>query len=65
MQAQEGMIRIVHSDEGWRVGSVFTPDFWTPPVAWEVLVAEVKRFDRVVREGIDGMGIDPAFIPKP
>ncbi|MEV3969852.1 hypothetical protein AB0K68_17135 [Streptomyces sp. NPDC050698] len=65
MQAGEGMIRIVHSDEGWRVGSIFTPDFWTPPLAWDVLVAEIKRFDGAVREGIAGMGIDTAFIPEP
>ncbi|MGW2033521.1 DUF7878 domain-containing protein [Streptomyces sp. NPDC001811] len=64
-QAEEGMIRIVHSDEGWRVGSVSTPDFWTAPVAWDVLIAEIKRFDRGVREGIAGMGVDPAFIPEP
>ncbi|MFF5443399.1 hypothetical protein [Streptomyces achromogenes] len=65
MQAEEGLIRIVGSDEGWRVGSIFTPDFWTAPVAWEVLVAEIKQFDRAVREGIAAMGIDPAFIPEP
>jgi hypothetical protein len=64
MQAEKGMIGIVHSDEGWRVGSILTPDFWTSPVAWDVLVAEIKRFDRAVREGIAGMGIDPRFIPE-
>ncbi|MFF9171765.1 MULTISPECIES: hypothetical protein [unclassified Streptomyces] len=65
MQAEEGLMRIVGSDEGWQVGSIFTPDFWTTPVAWDVLVAEIKQFDRVVREGIAAMGIDPAFIPEP
>ncbi|MGQ4354895.1 DUF7878 domain-containing protein [Streptomyces drozdowiczii] len=65
MQAEEGLIRIARSDEGWRVGSIFTPGFWTSPVAWEVLVAEIKRFDGAVREGIAGTGIDPAFIPEP
>jgi hypothetical protein len=65
IQAVEGLIRVVHSDEGWRIGSVFTPDFWTSPVAWDVLVAEIKHFDRAVREGIAAMGIDPAFIPEP
>ncbi|MBZ4318939.1 hypothetical protein JNW98_06060 [Streptomyces sp. SCA2-4] len=65
MQAEEGLIRIVLSDGGWRVGSNLTPDFWTSPVAWDVLVAEIKQFDRSVREGIAAMGVDPAFIPEP
>ncbi|MEU5441682.1 DUF7878 domain-containing protein [Streptomyces griseofuscus] len=65
MQAEEGLIRVARSNGGWRVGSIFTPGLWTSPVAWEVLVAEIKRFDRAVREGIAGMGIDPAVIPEP
>lgn len=63
MQADAGLIRIVGSDEGWRIGSDFTPDFWTSPVAWDVLVAEIKEFDRSVREGVAAMGIEPSFIP--
>ncbi|MFF8694831.1 hypothetical protein ACF08W_21765 [Streptomyces sp. NPDC015144] len=65
MQAEPGLIRIVRSDEGWRAGSVCTPDFWASPVAWDVLVAAIERFDRSVREGTAALGIDPAFIPKP
>ncbi|WP_228081809.1 hypothetical protein [Streptomyces profundus] len=65
MQAEEGLIRIVHSDDGWRVGSIYTPDFWTSPVTWDVLVAAIKQFDRSVREGVAAMGIEPAFIPEP
>ncbi|MFF7725741.1 hypothetical protein [Streptomyces sp. NPDC008001] len=65
MQADPGTIRIVSSDEGWRVGSTFTPDFWTSPVAWEDLVAAIKHFNHSVREGVAMMGIDPAFIPEP
>ncbi|MEU7281553.1 hypothetical protein AB0A69_22665 [Streptomyces sp. NPDC045431] len=65
MQAEPGLIRMVNSAEGWRIGSDFSPDFWTAPVAWGVLVAEIKRFDRSVREGVAAMGIDPAFIPEP
>ncbi|MER5636942.1 hypothetical protein ABT095_08300 [Kitasatospora sp. NPDC002227] len=61
--AEDGLIRIVRSDAGWRVGSVLTPDFWTAPVPWDVLVAELGRFDRTVREGVTALGIDPAFIP--
>ncbi|MGW4027472.1 DUF7878 domain-containing protein [Streptomyces sp. NPDC005009] len=65
MQAEEGLIRIASSDEGWRIGSIVTPGFWTSPVTWDVLVAEIKQFDRAVREGIAAMGIEPAFIPQP
>lgn len=65
MQADPGLIRIVSSDEGWRVGSIFTPDFWASPVAWDVLVSAIEQFDRSVREGTAAMGIDPAFIPEP
>ncbi|MFJ4536723.1 hypothetical protein ACIP39_12260 [Streptomyces tibetensis] len=65
MQAEEGLIRVVNSDDGWRVGSILTPDFWTSPIAWEALVTAIQDFDRSVREGIATMGIDPAFIPKP
>ncbi len=65
MQAEEGLIRIASSDDGWRIGSIVTPDFWTSPVTWDVLVAEIKQFDLAVREGIAAMGIEPAFIPQP
>ncbi|MFG2814405.1 hypothetical protein [Streptomyces sp. NPDC048410] len=64
MQADAGLIRIVRSDEGWRLGSIFAPDFWTSPVAWDVLVAEIKQFDHSVREGVAAMGIEPSFIPE-
>ncbi|MER7683160.1 hypothetical protein [Streptomyces sp. NPDC096934] len=65
MQAEKGLIRIVNADENWRIGSTLAPDFWTSPVTWDVLVAEIKQFDCVVREGIAASGIEPAFIPKP
>ncbi|MFF9884363.1 MULTISPECIES: DUF7878 domain-containing protein [Streptomyces] len=65
MQAEEGLIRIVNSVEGWRVGSILTPDVWTAPVTWEVLVAAIRQFDRSVREGVAAMGINTAFIPGP
>ncbi|MFG3287191.1 hypothetical protein [Streptomyces sp. NPDC048111] len=64
MQACAGLIRIVGSDEGWRIGSNLTPDFWASPVAWDVLVAELKQFDRSVRAGVAAMGIAPSFIPE-
>lgn len=63
--ADPGLIRILQSDEGWRLGSILTPDFWTAPVTWGVLVAAIEQFNRSVREGIDAMGIDPALHPKP
>lgn len=64
MQADPGLIRIVAAEAGWRIGSAVTPDFWTAPVTWDVLVAEIERFDRSVRAGIAAMGVDPAFIPE-
>ncbi|MEU9203483.1 hypothetical protein [Streptomyces sp. NPDC048332] len=64
MQADAGLIRIVGSDGGWRVGSDFQPDCWTSPIVWDVLVAEIKEFDRSVREGVAAMGIEPSFIPE-
>ncbi|MFG2520753.1 hypothetical protein [Streptomyces sp. NPDC048527] len=64
MQADAGLIRIVGSDGGWRIGSDFTPDFWTSPVVWDVLVVEIKQFGRSVREGVAAMGIEPSFIPE-
>ncbi|MFD7714542.1 hypothetical protein [Streptomyces sp. NPDC059814] len=64
MQADVGLIRIVGSDGGWRIGSDFTPGFWTSPVAWDVLLVEIKRFGRSVREGAAAMGIEPSFIPE-
>ncbi|MGW8889169.1 DUF7878 domain-containing protein [Streptomyces sp. NPDC055749] len=64
MQAEPGLIRIVGSGEGWRTGSVFTPEFWTAPVSWDVLVAEIWQFVASVREGVAAMGIEPDFIPE-
>ncbi|MFE4336362.1 hypothetical protein ACFRQM_45570 [Streptomyces sp. NPDC056831] len=64
MQADAGLIRIMGSDGGWRIGSNFTPDSWTSPVAWDVLMAEIKQFDRSVREGVTAMNIEPSFIPE-
>lgn len=64
MQAEEGTFRIRASDDGWRVGSICTPDFWTSPVSWDALVTAIKQFDRSVREGVTALGADPAFIPE-
>jgi hypothetical protein len=65
MQADPGLLRIVSSDEGWRIGSAFTPESWTAPVAWDVLVAEIKQFVTSVREGVAAMNIEPTFLPEP
>ncbi|MYR57815.1 hypothetical protein GTY54_16775 [Streptomyces sp. SID625] len=65
MQAEKGLIRIVNTHEGWRIGSAFAPGFWTSPVTWGSLVAELRQFDRVVREGVTALGIGPAFVPNP
>ncbi|WP_326682826.1 DUF7878 domain-containing protein [Streptomyces sp. NBC_01237] len=63
MQTDAGLIRIASSDGGWRIGSDFTPDFWTSPVAWDALVAVIKQFIRTVRRGVTAMGIEPSFVP--
>ncbi|MEU3553949.1 DUF7878 domain-containing protein [Streptomyces fragilis] len=60
-----GEVRIAASPEGWRVGSVSTPDTWTSPVAWDVLVAEVGRFVAAVRDDVKAMGVRPGLIPGP
>ncbi|MEU5891779.1 hypothetical protein ABZ835_33825 [Streptomyces sp. NPDC047461] len=65
MQAEEGVIRIVNIGGGWRVGSNFTPNFWTSPVTWDVLVEAIRHFDRSVRAGVASMGIEPSFLPEP
>jgi hypothetical protein len=65
MQAEEGVIRIVNTGGGWRVGSILTPDFWTSPVTWDALVEAIGQFDRSVRAGVASMGIEPSFLPEP
>lgn len=65
MQAQKGLIRVVNADGRWRIGSSLIPDFWTSPVTWDVLVAEINQFDHAVRKGIEALGIEPVFIPRP
>lgn len=65
MHADPGLIRIVGSDDGWRVGSVFTPDSWTLPITWDALVTAIREFVGSVRQGVAEMGIDPDFIPAP
>ncbi|MFF4901103.1 hypothetical protein [Streptomyces sp. NPDC001068] len=62
MQAEKGLIRIENSGRGWRVGSNLTPDLWSAPVGWDVLVSEIGNFHHAVREGVTAMGIDPGFI---
>ncbi|MEX2985583.1 hypothetical protein [Streptomyces sp. C36] len=64
MQADLGLLQIGSSDEGWRVGSILTPVFWTAPIAWDVLVAEIKQFVTGVRGGVAAMDIEPAFLPE-
>ncbi|ROQ72667.1 hypothetical protein EDD95_5264 [Streptomyces sp. CEV 2-1] len=65
MSADPGLIWIVRSEEGWHVGSSLEPGVRTSPVAWDLLVDEIKRFVHSVRAGVVALGIDPAFIPGP
>jgi hypothetical protein len=60
--AELGAVRITGTLEGWRVGSVFAPDTWTAPVAWDVLVTEVGQFVGALREDVAAIGIEPSFI---
>ncbi|MGW2600298.1 DUF7878 domain-containing protein [Streptomyces klenkii] len=64
MQADPGLIRMVSWDEGWRIGSSITPDFWTTPVTWDVLAAGIKQFVASVRDGVAALGIEPVFLPE-
>lgn len=59
-----GEVRVAASAEGWRVGSVSTPDTWTSPVAWDVLVAEIGRFVAAVREDVTALGVPPGPVPE-
>ncbi|MFI1176833.1 DUF7878 domain-containing protein [Streptomyces melanogenes] len=63
-RAERGVVRIVRSDTGWRLGTVLEPDLWTAPVCWEDLVAEIARFNHAVRQATASLGIDPHFIPQ-
>jgi len=47
----------------WWVGSVFEPDTWTSPVAWEVLAAEIGQFVTSVRNDVAAIGVEPSLIP--
>ncbi len=61
--AEPGVVRMVESAEGWRVGSVFAPDAWTSPVSWDALAAQVGRFVAAVREDVAEIGVGPGLIP--
>ncbi|MGW1073511.1 DUF7878 domain-containing protein [Streptomyces sp. NPDC002537] len=62
--ADTGVVRIVSSDGGWRVGSVYAPDKWTEPLSWDALVAEIRQFVRAVSEGVTTLGIEPEFLSR-
>ncbi|WP_443732222.1 DUF7878 domain-containing protein [Streptomyces laculatispora] len=59
MSADRGLIWIVRSEEGWRVGSNLEPGVRTSPVAWDLLVDEIRRFVHCVREGVELAGPGP------
>ncbi|WP_018544150.1 hypothetical protein [Streptomyces sp. LaPpAH-108] len=58
-----GAVRIVHGDDGWRVGGVYDPGVWSAPVEWDVLVRAVRGFVDGVREDIAAMGVGPGLVP--
>ncbi len=61
--AELDAVRITRSAEEWRVGSVFEPDIWTSPVAWEVLAAEIGQFVTSIRNDVAAIGVEPSLIP--
>lgn len=65
MSDEDGVIRIRHTDDGWYVGSSYTPDFRTDPVPWETVHRAVEEFVRDVRTGVAALGADPSFLRLP
>ncbi|MFF7280634.1 hypothetical protein [Streptomyces griseorubiginosus] len=60
--AEKGAVRIVRGDEGWRFGSVFSPDVWGRPLDDGELQAEIREFAARVRSDVTAAGIDPGFL---
>ncbi|MGW6559588.1 DUF7878 domain-containing protein [Streptomyces hydrogenans] len=61
---EPGAVRIVATDEGWRVGSVFAADAQSSPVPWESLVPDLLAFIEDVRAGVGTLGVNLDFIPR-
>ncbi len=61
---EPGAVRIVATDEGWRVGSVYSPDTYSSPATWESLVQDLVEFVEAVRAGVSALGANPDFISR-
>lgn len=60
--AEKGSVRIVRGADGWRIGSVFSPDAYSRPLSEDELIAEIRGFVVQVRADVTGAGIDPRFL---
>ncbi|MFC1418894.1 DUF7878 domain-containing protein [Streptacidiphilus cavernicola] len=61
--AEPGAVQITATDEGWRVGSVFTPDTRSAPATWASLAADLAVFIEAVSDEVIALGIKPGFVP--
>ncbi|MFC4079399.1 DUF7878 domain-containing protein [Amycolatopsis samaneae] len=58
---EDGAVRIVAADAGWRVGSVFAPDTWTRAISTEQLDHAVAEFvSQVIHACRTQLGLDVA-----
>jgi hypothetical protein len=60
---EKGVVRIVHSPEGWLVGSVFEPDLFSRPIAWKELSQSVLGFAANLRRDLGELGVGAWLIP--
>ncbi|GHJ97775.1 hypothetical protein SNE510_72940 [Streptomyces sp. NE5-10] len=60
---ETGAVRIVATDEGWRVGSAFAADAQSSPVPWKSLVPDLLTFIEDVRVGVGTLGVSPDLVP--
>lgn len=57
-----GAVRILGSESGWTVGSMFTPDVKSSTVSWDEIAACINEFVTDVRQDVLELGISPDFI---
>ncbi|MEU3901295.1 hypothetical protein [Streptomyces sp. NPDC045251] len=59
---ESGAVRILRSQSGWTVGSMFTPEAKTAPVSWNGLAACIDEFIATVRRDVIELGFSPDLI---
>lgn len=60
---EKGVVRIVHSSEGWLVGSVFESELSSRPIGWNELSEAVRSFAANVRRDLGQLGVGAWLIP--